>query len=79
MNVLTLSGSLRAVSINSALLRVVARLAPPGVVVTSFDIGTLPLFNPDLETQVPARVARLHAAVAGADDRVPLSGVALPG
>ena len=67
MNVLTLSGSLRAVSINSALLRVVARLAPPGVVVTSFDIGTLPLFNPDLETQVPAPVARLHAAVAGAD------------
>lgn len=67
MNLLTLSGSLRAASINSALLRVMARLAPNGVVVTAFDVGTLPLFNPDLEAQLPVTVTRLHAAVAATD------------
>jgi NAD(P)H-dependent FMN reductase len=67
MNIVTLSGSLRAASLNTALLRVVAFLAPAGVAVTAFDIGTLPLFNPDLEAELPVAVARLHAAVVAAD------------
>ena len=68
MRVLAISGSLRAASINSALLRAAARLAPPDMLVTSFSrIGDLPLFNPDFEPQVPPPVAVLYAEVAAAD------------
>jgi chromate reductase len=68
MRVVALSGSLRAESINSALLRTVVRLAPAGVAVTVFDgIGKLPLFNPDLEVQVPPEVVALRAEVGDAD------------
>jgi len=48
---------------NAALLRASARLAPPGVVVENFSPAELPLFNPDLEAQLPAPVRRLHTAI----------------
>ena len=68
MKVLAISGSLRAASINSALLRTAARLAPAGVeVVWCGVVGELPLFNPDLEPHPPPGVARLRAEVAAAD------------
>jgi chromate reductase len=69
MNILAISGSLRAASINAALLRTAARLAPPGMNVRLSDaVGELPLFNPDLERlPVPSSVARLRDEVAGAD------------
>jgi len=68
MRVLGISGSLRAASINSTLLRASARLAPPGVVLQIFNgVGELPLFNPDLEAQMPPQVIALHSAVAAAD------------
>jgi chromate reductase, NAD(P)H dehydrogenase (quinone) len=66
LNILALSGSLRAASLNSALLRAAARLAPAETAVTVYmGLGDLPLFNPDLE--VPAGVARLYAQLAEAD------------
>ena len=69
MKVLALSGSLRAASINSALLRTAARLAPADVVVTVCTlVGDLPLFNPDLETAaMPSSVASLRDQVAATD------------
>lgn len=68
MKVLALSGSLRAVSINSALLRAAARLAPPDVSVAVFpSLGGLPLFNPELAAGPPASVTRLFTEVAQAD------------
>jgi len=68
MRVLGISGSLRAASINSALLRAAARLAPSGMTLTIFQgVGELPLFNPDLEARLPSRVSTLHAAVASSD------------
>jgi len=68
MRVLAISDSLRAASINSALLRAAARLAPPEVEITLLSgVGELPLFNPDLELQLPPQVAALHAEVAAAD------------
>jgi chromate reductase len=68
MKILGISGSLRAASINSALLRAAVRLAPPEITLTLFHgVGELPLFNPDLEPHLPPRVKALHAAVAGAD------------
>ena len=68
MQLLALSGSLRAVSINSALLRTAARLAPAGVEVQWCPgLGELPLFNPDLESDPPHVVQQLRARVAQAD------------
>ncbi len=68
MKVLAISGSLRAASINSALLRAAARLAPPEVEVTVLaGVGSLPLFNPDLEADLPREVTALYAAVVASD------------
>jgi NAD(P)H-dependent FMN reductase len=64
MKILALCGSLRRVSMNAALLRATARLAPAGMQVRIFDgLGELPLFNPDLEARLPAAVGRLHGAI----------------
>ena len=61
MEVLAISGSLRAASINSALLRTAACLAPPEIVITLCDVvRTLPLFDPYLKADVPAGVLHLQ-------------------
>ena len=66
--ILAFCGSLRSVSMNAALLRASARLAPQGIVVELFDgLGGLPLFNPELEAQMPAAVARMHRAIDACD------------
>jgi NAD(P)H-dependent FMN reductase len=68
LKILALSGSLRAASINSALLRACARLAPAGTLITVYpSLGVLPLFNPDLESPIPAAVSDLHRAVRDTD------------
>ncbi len=68
MKILAISGSLRAASNNSALLRAVARLSPPGIFVELFtDLGNLPLFNPDIEAIDPPVVARFHAKLIASD------------
>src|SRR5579864_2281276 len=68
MKILGLSGSLRAASVNSMLLRAIARLAPVDINVSIFtELGELPLFNPDLEACLPVSVVAFHRAVAAAD------------
>jgi chromate reductase, NAD(P)H dehydrogenase (quinone) len=71
IRLLTVSGSLRAVSSNGAVLDALAALAPPHVQVTRFDgLGDLPAFNPDLDGDgaTPlAPVAAWRAAIAAAD------------
>ncbi len=68
MKILALSGSLRANSINSALLRAAARLAPVELTVTVYyGLGDLPLFNPDIEDRSIESVTNFHAQVANAD------------
>jgi len=68
MKILAISGSLRAASINTALLCAVARLAPAGISVELYrDLGNLPLFNPDIEaTDIPV-VAVLREKIIAAD------------
>lgn len=72
-SILAVSGSLRAASYNTAALRAAALAAPPGVTVHVYDgIGTLPLFDPDLDGAVddaapPAPVAAWRAALDAAD------------
>lgn len=68
MKILAVSGSLRAASRNSALLRAVARMAPADLRVEVYDgLGALPLFNPDLEASNPSEPARLYRAILEAD------------
>ncbi|MGC8519611.1 MAG: NADPH-dependent FMN reductase [Steroidobacteraceae bacterium] len=68
MRILGISGSLRAESINSMLLRAIARLAPTNIDVSIFTgLGELPLFNPDLEGSRPENVVAFQRSVAAAD------------
>lgn len=68
MKILAISGSLRAASMNTALLRAVARLVPSGVsVVLCKGLGEIPLFNPDIEATDPPAVVSLRAQVVTAD------------
>ena len=64
MDILAISGSLRAESINSAFCRATARLAPKPLQVAVFaGLAGLPLFNPDLESAPPPTVIALRAAI----------------
>jgi NAD(P)H-dependent FMN reductase len=68
MKLLAVSGSLRAASGNTLLLRAACELAPPGVSVELFDgLGALPHFNPDLEDSPQPDVTRWKQAVTDAD------------
>ncbi len=68
MKVLALSGSLRAASNNTALLRAAARLAPPGMRIELFgELGQFPLFNPDYGDIFPPPVRRLYECLTTAD------------
>lgn len=68
MKILAISGSLRAASLNTMLLRAVARLAPVGIEVSLCrGLGSLPLFNPDIEAFAPPAVAELRASILAAD------------
>ena len=69
MKILAISGSLRAVSSNTAVLRAAARLAPRGVEIVLFEgLADLPFFNPDLDGDtVPVAVAAFRGLVGEAD------------
>jgi len=68
MRVLTISGSLRAGSYNTALARAAADVAPEGVEVDLYDrLAELPLFDADLEGLEPEPVADLRARIDEAD------------
>jgi chromate reductase len=68
MNILAISGSLRAASLNSALLRAMARLTSPDLQIKIYDgMGNLPLFNPDIEASDPAPVAAFREQIMSAD------------
>ncbi|MFN8489530.1 MAG: NADPH-dependent FMN reductase [Caldilineaceae bacterium] len=69
LRILAISGSLRAVSANTALLRAVARLAPPQVAITLYPgLADLPHFNPDLDgDNPPLAVLALREEIGRAD------------
>ena len=70
-NFLAISGSLRAHSTNTEVLRACAILAPPSANVRIFDaVAELPHFNPDLDMEgaiAPDTVARLRREIGDAD------------
>jgi NAD(P)H-dependent FMN reductase len=67
-SVLLISGSTRAASTNSALVRTAAASAPDGVDAVVYDgLAGLPHFNPDDDHDpLPPVVAALRAAIAAA-------------
>ncbi len=69
MRILAISGSLRAASFNTALLRAAADLAPEGVTVQLYSgLDRLPAYNEDADIEpAPAEVARLRSELAAAD------------
>ncbi len=69
MRVLAISGSLRAASYNTALLREAARLAPSEIELDLYEgLEQVPPYNEDWDTdRAPAEAVRLRRAVAAAD------------
>ena len=69
MNILAISGSVRAASTNTAMLRAVAALAAPEHEVTVLaGLGDLPVFSPDLETgALPVAVGNFADMVGRSD------------
>jgi chromate reductase, NAD(P)H dehydrogenase (quinone) len=70
VRILAVSGSLRADSHNTQLLRAAMEAAPEGVELELWDgIGDLPIYDQDLDTggEVPASVGRLREEWAAAD------------
>ncbi|MEX2515155.1 MAG: NAD(P)H-dependent oxidoreductase [Candidatus Paceibacterota bacterium] len=65
-NILLISGSLRAESVNTALLKAFADQAPEDVSVTWADIN-LPLFNEELEADFPSAATTLREQIIAAE------------
>lgn len=61
------SGSLRRESYTTKLAKAFKQLAPENVNVDIIDISQLPLFNQDMEVNLPQTVQKLHADIERAD------------
>ena len=69
LTIIGISGSVRAGSLNAALLRALAQAAPPQAQIRIESIAAIPLYNGDEEKAngIPEPVARLKDAIAAAD------------
>jgi len=68
ITILAIAGSLRAASLNTALLHAIARLAPAEYDIRIYqELGELPLFNPDLDADSLPAVTGLRDAILAAD------------
>ena len=67
VHILGISGSLRKESYNTRLLHVAEELLPEGMSLDIFDLSPIPLFNQDLESQIPEIVADFKTRIAAAD------------
>lgn len=65
-NILFISGSLRAQSVNSSLLQAFAKALPEEHIATWADVN-LPLFNEDLESNFPLEAETLRQQILAAD------------
>jgi chromate reductase len=69
MQILAISGSLRASSTNTALVRAIMRLAPETMEITLYEgLANMPYFSPDLDgDEPPAEVHTLRKSLQAAD------------
>ena len=65
--ILGISGSGRKGSYNSALLEAAKQLLPPDATLEVVDVSRLPLYNQDLEHEMPEEVRELKKKIRGAD------------
>ncbi len=64
---IAISGSLRNGSFNTNLLQAAIELAPEGVEIKMIEIGSLPMYNQDLEAAFPQEAQMLKDAIEEAD------------
>jgi len=67
IRILGISGSGRRRSYNTALLEAAKELLPEGAALDVYDISAFPLFNQDLEVEIPAAIRRFKEKVRRAD------------
>src|SRR5512135_2647639 len=67
LKVAVIVGSLRKASIARKVAQALIREAPPALACAIAEIGDLPLYNQDLEDDVPAPWARFRAAIQASD------------
>jgi len=68
MKIVMISGSLRAASSNTALVRALIATAPAGMDAVLYDgLASLPHFSPELEASLPDTVQHLRIVLASAD------------
>ncbi|MDO4264703.1 MAG: NAD(P)H-dependent oxidoreductase [Deinococcus sp.] len=67
IKIIGISGSLRQSSYNSGLIRAAKELIPEGATFEIVEIGNLPLFNEDLEQDLPQAVKDFKAKIKEAD------------
>lgn len=67
INLLAISGSLRAASYNTAVVQALISLAPDDTAIQQASIAELPLFNPDLENDKIDSVVLLKSLVRAAE------------
>ena len=68
MRILGFAGSLRQGSYNRALLRAAQELSPKGMIIDTFDLAPIPVYNADVEAQGdPEPVAAFKRAISQAD------------
>lgn len=67
LSILGIVGSLRRASYNRGLMRAAQELLPEGLTLNVADIGGLPLFNEDLEANVPAEVQTFKRQIKESD------------
>jgi chromate reductase len=67
IKILGISGSARRRSYNSALLEAAKELVPAGAALEVYDISVFPLYNQDMEVEMPAPVRKFKEEVRRAD------------
>jgi len=67
IKILGFAGSLRKASYNRAALRAAVKLVPQGAQLETFGLDNIPLYNGDLEPELPQEVRAFKAAIKAAD------------
>src|SRR5271157_5327825 len=67
IKVLAFGASLRKGSYSKIVQKSLAGLAPENAEVSEFDLADIPIFNQDLENNMPARVKEFKAAIEASD------------
>jgi len=67
IKILGISGSARRRSYNTALLQAAKELLPEGAALQVYDVSIFPLYNQDIEVEIPAPVRRFKEEIRRAD------------